>query len=184
MQVSNKVYFYLSGIALIICSYFSEGFLHVDEHFQILEFINYKLGLTPLVDLAWEFPAKIRPWIQPFFYYHLVKFFSFLGINSPFTWAWLLRLTTVALTITNFYFVKKYFSKKVFLLTIFFYPLIYLGARLSSEAVGGAIFYLAYIFLTYEDSKDSKTQILTGALLALSFYISCLLYTSPSPRDV
>ncbi|MBK5097796.1 MAG: hypothetical protein JJE01_08435 [Gemmatimonadetes bacterium] len=48
-------------VALVLnlaAAYFSWGFHQFDEHFQILEFANYKLGNSPASDLPWEFSIR------------------------------------------------------------------------------------------------------------------------------
>ena len=49
--------------------FFSTGFQHFDEHFQILEFVNLKWGGIRGESLAWEYREKIRPWFQPWLFY-------------------------------------------------------------------------------------------------------------------
>ena len=61
---SGKFLFLVSAI-YIITAFFSVGYHQLDEHYQILEFANYKLGLTYPGYLAWEFDAHIRPSLQP-----------------------------------------------------------------------------------------------------------------------
>ncbi|MDR3355642.1 MAG: hypothetical protein LBO04_00430 [Spirochaetaceae bacterium] len=56
---------------------------HPYEYFQAIEFANYKLGSTDKSELAWEFNARMRPWLQPSIYYVLIKTFKFLGVNDP-----------------------------------------------------------------------------------------------------
>ena len=61
---SLSLFFLILGHA--IASYTSYGFHHPDEHFQILEWSNYFVGLVPDPSrLAWEYAAHIRPWFQP-----------------------------------------------------------------------------------------------------------------------
>jgi phosphatidylinositol glycan class B len=76
----------------VIAAYFSAGFYHSDEHFQILEFLNYKLGLSPASALPIEFHEQIRPWLQPTLYLAIIKPFTFLGDWNPFHWVLAIRL--------------------------------------------------------------------------------------------
>ncbi|HEV7960616.1 MAG TPA: hypothetical protein VGP01_06260, partial [Rhizomicrobium sp.] len=48
--------------AVAVTAWFSELFYFPDEHYQVLEFMSYKLGITQASDLPWEFSAHIRPW--------------------------------------------------------------------------------------------------------------------------
>ncbi|HSS12456.1 MAG TPA: hypothetical protein VLL04_01095, partial [Rhizomicrobium sp.] len=54
---------------IVVTAWFSVLFYFPDEHYQILEFMSYKLGITPASDLPWEFHARIRPWFQPLVYF-------------------------------------------------------------------------------------------------------------------
>ena len=57
----------------VITAWFSNTFYFPDEHYQILEFMGHKLGITPASELPWEFEARIRPWLQPFLYYLIAR---------------------------------------------------------------------------------------------------------------
>ena len=59
LYLQNKIYF-ISILSLLISSIFSVGFFHPDEHYQILEFANYKMGNINPTQLPWEFHEKIR----------------------------------------------------------------------------------------------------------------------------
>ena len=104
----NKIYF-ISIISLIISSIFSVGFFHPDEHYQILEFANYKLGNISSDKLPWEFHEKIRPTIQPIIALSLIKFLKIFNIFSPFLATIILRLISSLLcfytlkTLYNYY---------------------------------------------------------------------------------
>ena len=53
----------------IVTAWFSNTFYFPDEHYQVLEFMGLKLGITPASELPWEFAARIRPWFQPLVYF-------------------------------------------------------------------------------------------------------------------
>src|SRR5207244_3098177 len=76
----------------LVAAVFSLGFYHTDEHFQILEFLNYLLGLSPASDLPIEFHRQIRSWMQPGIYFVLLKALSVVGVKNPFFWALAIRL--------------------------------------------------------------------------------------------
>ncbi|MFZ4477890.1 MAG: hypothetical protein ACOYPR_22025 [Saprospiraceae bacterium] len=81
------------GAALcLISAWCTIGYHHPDEHFQIWEFANYKLGHIPASALPWEFPAQMRPGLQPFMAYYLVQISRTLGIDNPFIQVFLMRL--------------------------------------------------------------------------------------------
>jgi phosphatidylinositol glycan class B len=122
-------------VAFLITAYFSDGHFHPDEHFQILEFANYKRGITPGDALPWEFGDKIRPSLQPTLACLVLETFQFIGIESPFTQIFLLRLITaflawlviVKLSLLVVDQFRSEISKKVFLgfsLLLWFVPFI------------------------------------------------------------
>jgi phosphatidylinositol glycan class B len=61
-----------------VAAYFMVGSLHADEHYQILEFANYKRGLVQAKQLPWEFGARLRPAIQPTMAFFLLEFFELI----------------------------------------------------------------------------------------------------------
>ena len=58
---------------ILVTAWFSETFYFPDEHYQVLEFMAFKLGITPASALPWEFSARIRPWFQPLVYFLIAK---------------------------------------------------------------------------------------------------------------
>ncbi|HEY4077773.1 MAG TPA: hypothetical protein VGM26_12665 [Rhizomicrobium sp.] len=83
----------LTAITLVT-AWFSELFYFPDEHYQVLEFMGYKLGITPGADLPWEFAARIRPWMQPLIYFAITKPLMWMGVHDMFVIAFVLRLLT------------------------------------------------------------------------------------------
>ena len=148
----------LVGLLLIICTaFFSIGYYHFDEHYQIIEFVSFKLGLSPENSLAWEYGSKIRPWLQPAFYYQVAKIVEPFGITNPFTLALAFRLITgllswITLFLTAIWVVNsvknptlsKFFITILF--TLCFIP--YLSARTSSETFSGIFLTLGFLVTT------------------------------------
>ncbi|HZV70375.1 MAG TPA: hypothetical protein VFG10_12555 [Saprospiraceae bacterium] len=177
-------FIYLSGlIVFLIAAFFSEGYLHPDEHFQILEFANYKLGFSPGEDLPWEFQAQIRPALQPFLAMGVIRTLMFIHIDNPFTWAVILRLLTAlfswfVISRMSFYMTREItdeYTKKMFLFICFFLWFIpAISVRFSSENYGGLTFLLAlYSILNgLDDTRKKKiiNLVFGGLLLGFSFY--------------
>jgi hypothetical protein len=86
-----KKWFLLGILFHLLAANFSEGFLQYDEHFEIIEFLSFKLGITPEADLTMEYAETMRPWVQPFLYYPIIKFFQTIGIENRFFWVFSLR---------------------------------------------------------------------------------------------
>src|SRR5262245_39142750 len=78
----------------VVTAWFSVTFYFPDEHFQVLEFMGLKLGITPASDLPWEYEARIRPWFQPLLYFLIVSPLRALGVEDMFTLVFVLRLLT------------------------------------------------------------------------------------------
>src|SRR5690606_2039502 len=88
---TDKNLIYLSILIHIIAAWFSVGFYHPDEHYQIIEFANYKLGGIPATELPWEFPAEMRPAFQPLMAYIIFKIAG-LFTSDAYILAFILRL--------------------------------------------------------------------------------------------
>lgn len=151
--------FALAFIVNILTAIQSVGFHHPDEHFQTIELMNYKLGHVSASDLVWEFHEKIRPWLQPTFYFITYRIVHFFCSVTPFTFATILRvegsiLTTLAqgLFLLSLYRVKKdRFSWRLSCFFVFLFWLFpYLSGRTSSESFSNLclLFSLAYFFFS------------------------------------
>ncbi len=164
-------------IVYLITAIFSSGFHHYDEHYQILEFADFKLGLIDLKDVAWEYQARIRPSLQPAIALGVFKLLIACNIRDRFIWAFMLRLLTALLaiiSINNFTkvispslpaFIVKYFLFFSFLL--WFLP--YVNVRFSSESWSG-LFLLNSLTLTMSLKKNENffRLCLLGLFMSLS----------------
>jgi len=166
-----------TALAHILAAYFSIGYIHYDEHFQILEFAAYKLGLAPASGLAWEFSAHIRSAMQPAF---VVWLSSLAGsLANPFTIAFILRLLSsflglgsislvvfIALKWVNTYPAKRFLIISATLL--WFIPIIH--SHFSSENISGSLFFLGAGCIYLAKEKNTNYLLLIGGLLlGLSF---------------
>lgn len=79
---------------ILVTAWFSATFYFPDEHYQVLEFMAFKLGITPGNALPWEYSAHIRPWFQPLVYFLIAKPLLLLGWKDMFAIAFVLRLAT------------------------------------------------------------------------------------------
>ena len=82
------------AVVVAVTAWFSDLFYFPDEHYQVLEFMSYKLGITRAADLPWEFRAGIRPFFQPLVYFLIAKPLIALGLTDMFTITFVLRLAT------------------------------------------------------------------------------------------
>jgi phosphatidylinositol glycan class B len=159
----------VSLVLHVAAAFLSAGFYHSDEHFQILEFLNYKLGLTAAHNLPIEFGERIRPWLQPALYLTLIKPLIWAGDQNPFHWVVLIRLfssligwlSLVGLALVSGKWIQ---NPKLRNIAILFCALLWflpgLHARHSSENLSGSFFYLTLsILFLCEDRLFSTSEI-------------------------
>ena len=167
---------------LIVTAYQNQGYWHPDEHFQILEFANFKAGLTPESMLPWEFAAKIRPWTLPAATLVVLQTLRGLHIYSPVTQTFVLRLLTVLGALaSSLYFLRAlrlsdYISERQesyarhLLAVLWFVPILWV--RHTSESWSSICFY-AGVALQLEGRRLSQIRFslpLATLLFALSFH--------------
>jgi phosphatidylinositol glycan class B len=160
----------------LITAWLSNTFYFPDEHYQILEFLSWKLGITPVSELPWEFSAGIRPWLHPLLYFLIAKPLILLGVTDMFTLVFILRLFTGLLSLVALaMFVRAILptlqnqeEQRAFVryLPLFgFLP--YLFVRTSSEAMSGAFFALGLALAIGE--KSGRRLALAGLFCGLAF---------------
>jgi len=160
-------------------AYFSSGYHFADEHYQIIEFANYKLGNIESNQLAWEFNAKLRSSIQPWLTVVLFKSMESIGVDNHYTQMFLLRLLTAFLSIFSIYLLyialikrkiidnnyKHLFLPLIFLL--WFLP--YISVRYSSETFSSSFFIIAISLYLKKEKLLSISYLIIGLFLGLSF---------------
>ena len=172
----QKTVFVIALVWYAITAYFSIGYIHADEHYQILEFAEYIDGVNTSKDLAWEFEARLRPATQPIIAYFVIKITDFLSIDNPYNKALFLRLLTTILSVLTILLftnsVKKWVHKqnwKLFLLLSYFiWFLPFINVRFSSETWSGLSFLIA-VSLLIRNKRKNYNFLLIGAILGLSF---------------
>lgn len=149
----------------VIAAVFSAGWYHTDEHFQILEFLNFKLGLTPASALPIEFGQMIRPWFQSTFYLALLQPLIALGDQNPLHWVLVIRLFSAIVgwlslvglaLLADRWIVNLKLRHIAWLLcaTLYFLPAFH--ARHSSENLSGSVFYIAFSLLFLGEERLFK----------------------------
>ena len=163
----------------------SQGTYHADEHFQILEYAHMKLFGTPTPDnLAWEYPAMMRPGLQPLIAYCTGSLLLALGLYSPFVHVFLLQLLSGAFSVTVLLFfmgaVRKdlgtlSWRKWYLILGFFLWFMAYLHVHFSAEMISGnALLLLAALFLRYRESNGNREftwGMAMGAAAGLAFIV-------------
>jgi GPI mannosyltransferase 3 len=163
----------------------SDSVFQIDEHFQVVEFAGYKLGVTPAGELAWEFPARIRPWLQPGAYVVLARALGALGVESPFAVVRAYRLASgllswaalVALLLAvRHWFPSPRWRRVAYLSLTLPYYVPYLAARISSESLATTFLLLGLVALVAPGPGEagrggpaSARHLLAGLAMGLSF---------------
>jgi GPI mannosyltransferase 3 len=168
----------ISLVLHLIAAVFSEGYYHWDEHFQIYEFLGFKLGMTPVSALPIEFAEKIRPWMQVWILWLVTKVLGWVNITDPFNWAFVFRLissligwySVLILTRSTKFFIKNPAWQKVAIISLaLFWYLPALHARVSSENWGASFFWIALGLYFLSAKKTVPYLLKIGFLLGLAF---------------
>ena len=167
------------GFILFVTTIFSSGYDFADEHFQILEFANYKLDNTTASTLPWEFDAKMRPTLQPFIAFIIIKFFNLISISNPFLIASFMRIISMIIALSAIKILHKAISKNAdykisinllfgFFILSWFFP--YNFVRFSSENWSGAFFAMGMaLYLLNKSGKKFSLILAAGILCGFSF---------------
>ncbi len=180
------MYYKKTTFIILIAYYFLVAliafwYIHADEHMQIFEFASYKAGITPLDALAWEFQARIRTSILPFFAFLLIKGFGIVGVGNPFVIESFSRVLSTALFIFSLYRLAPFFleqlndegdKKKLVLFTLCFWLFPTYMIRFNSESLSASFFWIAFSIFDYRktSSPQKGMLLLTGVLIGFSFY--------------
>lgn len=174
LSLFEKRVLFIAIIVHLICVWFSVGFHHPDEHFQLIEFANYKCGKTTLEQLPWEYAAQMRPGLQPLMVYSLLKPYYALGLSNPFHFTMLLRfISAIVAMFTAWHFHKAiegqikdvYLKKAHLVLSLLAWGLVYLHVRFSSENWCALMMAWALIFFW---RNDKQSYFLFGLFAGLS----------------
>lgn len=168
-------------VLYLVTAWFSEGFHHYDEHFQLLEFAGYKTGKTPVEALPWEFHDKIRPWFQPYVAATVVRGLALVGVASPFTAAFFLRVLSAILAwlaLTQLlkccggWFQDERLKQRAIAIGCWLWFLPYLAVRFSSEGWSTSLFVLGFttLILAVQGEKFPPWRyLLAGVSFGLAF---------------
>lgn len=171
----------VGGIAFGIAAFYTRGYYHPDEHYQLLEFAAHKLGLTPADALAWEYAAQIRPAFQPYVAMGFIQVCRAIGIINPLDWALVLRLLSGGLSFWVFYRLSRRlsvdFQQPAAMLPLllgasffgWFMP--FLSVRFSSESWSALTLLGGIYFLLTPQKKAWLGPLAAGILFGLSFWL-------------
>jgi len=177
--MKSKFIFFIGFVLFIVAAICSDGYFHPDEHFQLLEFANYKMGGIPGEHLPWEFDEQMRPTFQVLIVYGLCQFMKTGGFFDPYTASMILRLFTAVMMFYVLYFFYNRYKNQLnstkgiwwfAALTFLLWYIPFVSVRYSSESFG-TIFMLAALLL-YDVPDKQKGNILNSILIGLFLGVS------------
>ena len=150
LRAFHQRVFLVAIIIHAVAAWFSSGYYAADEHYQVIEFAQARLGDLPTSALAWEYDAHIRSALLPSICFVVFKAAHAVGLHNPFHLTFLLRaLTAIIALLVVRRFVKSAspllhagFQRAFILLSYFLWFLPYQHVRFSSESWAGLLFLL------------------------------------------
>jgi GPI mannosyltransferase 3 len=167
------------AVVTLSTAWVSDLFFWPDEHWQVLEFLGLKLGITPAADLPWEYGAQVRSFLQPFLYWLIAKPLLAAGLKDMVTVVFVLRLATGALSFAALFSFAKLFQserrdpieQRVFARALPFMGFLpYLSVRTASETACMAFFTLGLVAaVTAWRGGNVLRMLWAGVLCGLAF---------------
>jgi phosphatidylinositol glycan class B len=171
----------LAASAFLFVAYaiFYTGYLHADEYFQTVEFASSKLGITDTADLPWEYPAKMRSWLQPAFYVVVAEAAEGLGLRRPMVLLFVFRLVTGLVAWSALWSLiiagRRWIDGEdqrhhLYSIAALLWLLPLLGVRTSGETAATAALCFAIAALEWRaDLQDRVTRFLAAVLGGMAF---------------
>jgi GPI mannosyltransferase 3 len=168
--------FVLLAVVTVVTAWFSETFFFPDEHFQVLEYMAMKLGLTSPANLPWEFGARARPFTQAFLYFLVARPLRALGLTDLFDLMFVLRLVTGVVSLAALFGFARWIQdtleradeRRAFARMLPFMGFLpYLFVRTSSETAAAAFFTFALVLVVRE--ARWRRMLAAGLLCGIAF---------------
>jgi len=145
----------------VVCS---RGYFQFDEHYQVLEFIQWKLGLVRAADMPWELGERMRPWLHALPFYPLEWFAQRALGWSPFVKTTCHRAFVAALALyVMLRRARRDPAQLPLYATCFFFP--FLDARISAEVIGGWLFALGDVLDEEQAGSPSRRAVFACGLV-------------------
>jgi len=175
-----RKYYIIAFILFIVTAFLSEGFFHEDEHFQLVEYANFKMGNVPASDLPWEYYEQMRPAFQVIITYSIFNILKVFGPLDPFIATMVLRMLAAVLSFIGLYVFFNKFKTELkekksvlwfLLLTFFLWYIPYISVRFSSESFSTIFILLAICFYPTLGRRVTPPikYLLVGVFMGLSF---------------
>lgn len=163
-------------LVTVLYALFSHGVYHSDEHYQILEYARMKLFGTSTDHLAWEYPLRMRPGLQPLLAWAVGRALLAVGLYSPFAVVSVLQLLSGLLSVSVMLLFYRTVrdelatpaARKWFLVLGFFlWFLAYLHVHFNAEMLSGnLLLLLAALTLRYRRA-EGRRELGWGVVLGL-----------------
>lgn len=183
LHLSDRTLLGIGTLLCVVAAWCTVGYHHPDEHFQIWEFAHHKMGRIPASELPWEFPAQMRPGLQPFIAYSTIRFFESIGVYNAFFQVFFMRLLCGIAALWVYWHWTKWLAKDLShgqavrwmrIGLLFFWLMPYLNVRFSSENTAAICFFGGLLLLVKNLGKVPKSTSISlfwaGLLLGLSFF--------------
>jgi hypothetical protein len=95
------IFFSIASVFYIATAIFGTTYIHPDQHYQSLEWADFKRTGTSEEALPWEYVRAVRPWLLPYIHMWIVEGAEAIGITNPFMQDRVIRLLTAALGLTT-----------------------------------------------------------------------------------
>jgi phosphatidylinositol glycan class B len=160
----------------LAAAWFSVGFYQFDEHFQILELMGAKLGRTPESLRPYEYLTGMRPFVEILPMYGIARVFEAIFGVRPIALERIFRLVTacgglaVAIGLAarqSRELLSPFARRAAWLAQLLFWPIVFVHARISAEAVGSTLFWAGWLALG--NGVSSRRSLSAGLLLGLAF---------------
>ncbi|MBR4402166.1 MAG: hypothetical protein IKT29_01395 [Flavobacteriales bacterium] len=175
---------FYGAAASVIFSILSTGWYHPDEHYQIMEYANLLLtGSSQPQNLPWEYLKEMRSCFLPSIVYIIGRSMQHIDIYNPFILATIMRVIACLLSITSILILFKaikprlkdrHWERYYIWVAFFFWGLIYLHARFSSENISGSIIIICvsyYIIWSRYKKINVWQAIALGVMAGLAFVV-------------
>ncbi len=174
LKLSPKQIILFGALVHLIAAWFSAGWHHPDEHYQLLEFaysIDHPVAAS---ELPMEYAAQMRPTFQVWISYAVMKICAGIGLMNPFMISFLLRWLIALLSMfaaLKLHEALEFPNEKIkrihLLLSLISWIAVYVHVRFSSETLS-AIFFI-FGLIPFLKPSTLKGLFVSGIFLGLSF---------------
>lgn len=177
-NIKSRHIVYLGLFVTLVAAFFSDGFYHLDENYQIFEFASLYTGGVETADMPWEFKEKMRPTFQPFLVIWLYNLLDFFGLANPFAIATFFRMLVGVCSIYVTVLLYRAFApefttpnqQKIFLLSsLFLWFAVYNHVRFSSETCSALLLFSVVALIQKSKEWNIILGLKVGMLLGFSF---------------